>query len=41
MCEGENQTIIESEEIISEDQARAEVFNNFFINIVPDLKIPM
>ena len=26
--------------MISEDQAVAEVFNKFFINIVPNLKIP-
>ena len=30
---------IVSEEIITEDQAVAEVFKNFFINIVPNLKI--
>ena len=31
---------IVSEKVISEDQAVAEVFNKFFINIVPNLKIP-
>ena len=31
--------VIKSEEIISEDKAIAEVFNNFFINIVQNLKI--
>ena len=31
----------ESEEIISKDKAITEVFNKFFINIVPNLKIPM
>ena len=31
--------VIETEEIISEDKAIAEVFNNFFLNIVPNLKI--
>ena len=29
-----------SEEIISDDKEVAEVFNKFFVNIVPDLKIP-
>ena len=29
-----------SEEIISDDKEVAEVFNIFFINIIPDLKIP-
>ena len=29
-----------SEEIISDDNKVAEVFNKFFVNIVPDLKIP-
>ena len=31
--------VIETEEIISEDKAIAEVFNKFFIDIVPNLKI--
>ena len=31
---------IVSEKAISEDQAVAEVFNKFFIDIVPNLKIP-
>ena len=31
--------VIETEEIISENKAIAEVFNKFFINIVPNLKI--
>ena len=31
---------IVSEKVISEDQPMAEVFNKFFINIVPNLKIP-
>ena len=31
---------IVSERLISEDQTMAEVFNKFFINIVPNLKIP-
>ena len=31
--------VIETEEIISEDKAIAEVFNKFFIYIVPNLKI--
>ena len=35
----EGQQEIVSEKIISEDQAVAEVFNQFFINIVPNLKI--
>ena len=35
----EGEKVIESEEIISEDKAIAEVFNKFFINIVPNLKI--
>ena len=35
----EGQEKIVSEKIITEDQAVAEVFNNFFINIVPNLKI--
>ena len=35
----EGQEEIVSEKIITEDQAVAEVFNNFFINIVPNLKI--
>ena len=35
----ESQEEIISEEIITEDQAVAEVFNKFFINIVPNLKI--
>ena len=34
------ENIIE-EEIISDDQKLTEVFNDFFINIVPNLKIPM
>ena len=34
---GEEETI--SDKIITEDQAVAEVFNKFFINIVPNLKI--
>ena len=29
-----------SEEIISDDNKVAEVFNKFFVNIVPDLKVP-
>ena len=29
-----------SEEIISDEEKVAEIFNNFFINIVPNLKIP-
>ena len=29
-----------SEEIISDDKEVAEVFNIFFVNIIPDLKIP-
>ena len=35
----EGQEKIVSEKIITEDEAVAEVFNNFFINIVPNLKI--
>ena len=35
----EGQEKIVSEKIITEDQAVAEVFNNFFINIVPNLTI--
>ena len=35
----EGQEQIVSEKVISEDQAVAEVFNKFFINIVPNLKI--
>ena len=35
----EDQEEIVSEKIITEDQAVAEVFNKFFINIVPNLKI--
>ena len=35
----EGQEEIVSEKIITEDQAVAEVFNKFFINIVPNLKI--
>ena len=31
---------IVSEKVISEDQVEVEVFNKFFINIVPNLKIP-
>ena len=34
------ENIIE-EETISDDQKIAEVFNDFFINIAPNLKIPM
>ena len=34
----EGQEEIVSEKIITEDQAVAEVFNKFFINIVPNLK---
>ena len=37
---GVGQEQIVSEKVISEDQAVAEVFNKFFINIVPNLKIP-
>ena len=33
--------VIETEEIISEDKAIAKVFNKSFINIVPNLKIPI
>ena len=35
----EGQEQIVSEKVISEDQAVAEVFNKFFINIVPKLEI--
>ena len=35
----EGQEEIISEKIITEDQAAGEVFNKFFINIVPNLKI--
>ena len=35
----EGEKVIKSEEIISEDKAIAEVFNKFFINIVPNLKM--
>ena len=35
----EGEKVIESEEIISEDKAIPQVFNRFFINIVPNLKI--
>ena len=35
----EGQEEIVSKKIITEDQAVAEVFNKFFINIVPNLKI--
>ena len=37
----EGKKVKESEEIISEDKAIAEVFNRFFINIVSNLKISM
>ena len=37
---GEGQEQIVSEKVISEDQTVAEVFNKFFIKIVPNLKIP-
>ena len=37
---GVGQEQIVSEKVISEDQAVAEVFNKFFINIVSNLKIP-
>ena len=37
---GVGQEQIVSEKVISEDQAVAEVFNKFFINIVLNLKIP-
>ena len=37
---GAGQEQIVSEKVISEDQAIAEVFNRFLINIVPYLKIP-
>ena len=37
---GVGQEKIVSEKVISEDQAVAEVFNKFFINAVPNLKIP-
>ena len=36
---GEGQEQMVSEKVISEDQKVAEVFNKFFINIVPNLKI--
>ena len=36
---GVGQEQIVSEKVISEDQALAEVFNRFFINKVPNLKI--
>ena len=39
MVSQEGQEEIVSEKIITEDQAVAEVFNKFFINIVPNLKI--
>ena len=29
-----------SEEITSDEEKVAEIFNNFFVNIVPNLKIP-
>ena len=35
--EGQEEIVLEK--IITEDQAVAEVFNKFFINIVPNLKI--
>ena len=37
---GAGQEQIVSEKVISKDQAIAEVFNRFLINIVPYLKIP-
>ena len=37
---GVEQGQIVSKKVISEEQAVAEVFNKFFINIVPNLKIP-
>ena len=37
---GEGQEQIFSKKKISEDQTVAEVLNNFFINIIPNLKIP-
>ena len=37
---GVGQEQVVSEKMISEDQVVAEVFNRFFINIVPNLKIP-
>ena len=39
MVSQEGQEEIVSEKIITKDQAVAEVFNKFFINIVPTLKI--
>ena len=36
---GEGQEQIVSEKVNSEDQAVAQVFNKFFINIIPNLKI--
>ena len=39
MVSQEGQEEIVSEKIITKDQAVAEVFNKFFINIVPNLKI--
>ena len=36
----EGQEEIVSEKIVTEDQTVVEVFNKFFINIVPNLKIP-
>ena len=40
VASGVGQEQIVSEKKISEDQAVAEVFNNFFFNIVPNLKTP-
>ena len=40
MFPGEEQEQIVPENVISEDQVVAEIFNKFFINIVPNLKIP-
>ena len=37
----ERQEQIVSKKVISEDEAVAEVFNKFFINIVPNLKISL
>ena len=37
---GEGQERIVSKKVITEDQTVAEVFNKFFTNIVPNLKIP-
>ena len=37
---GEGQERVVSEKVISEDQTVAEVFNKFFINIVPNINIP-